>query len=63
MARKLTKQQVDEICYIIGDWYLQHKMSICDPGIPHNLGRAKEHLKEMICSAEDYETLEDEHKS
>lgn len=46
---KFTQEQVDWICYQIGEWYLDWKTAIAEPGVPHRLGYAKEKLKEMIC--------------
>ena len=47
MKTPLTREQEDEICYIIGEWYLKRK------GIDWNsyIGRAKEELKDMICKS------------
>lgn len=59
--RKFTKQQVDFICYQIGEWYVQWKNQLVDyDNKQHRLGYAKELLKERICG-EDYEDLEDEY--
>ena len=59
--RKFTKQQVDFICYQIGEWYVQWKNQLVDyETITHRLGYAKEDLKTIICG-EDYEDLEDEY--
>ena len=59
--RKFTKQQVDFICYQIGEWYVQWKNQLVDyENRTHRLGYAKEDLKTIICG-EDYEDLEDEH--
>ncbi len=58
--RKFTKQQVDFICYEIGEWYLQWKNRLVDYETrTHRLGFAKEELKTIICG-EEYENLEDE---
>lgn len=58
--RKFTKQQVDYICYQIGEWYLEWKNQLVDyDNKQHRLGYAKELLKEKICGEEYYE-LEDE---
>jgi hypothetical protein len=46
-----TPEQIDFICYEIGDWYLAWKERIIvdlDQGT-HRLGYAKEQLKSMIC--------------
>jgi len=46
----LTKDQEHEICFIIGEWYLKWRHCIADyESKTHNLGYAKEKLKEMIC--------------
>lgn len=59
--RKFTKQQVDFICYQIGEWYVQWKNQLVDyDNKQHRLGYAKELLKERICG-EEYEDLEDEY--
>ena len=52
MSNKVTftPEQIDHICYQIGDWYLLWKRCITDPpGGNHRLGYAKEQLKTMIC--------------
>jgi hypothetical protein len=60
--RKFTKQQVDFICYQIGDWYMQWRDQLVDyDNKQHRLGYAKEALKERFCSLEEWETLEDEY--
>jgi hypothetical protein len=59
---KFTKQQVDFICYQIGDWYMQWRDQLVDYKTrTHRLGAAKEALKERFCSLEEWETLEDEY--
>lgn len=59
--RKFTKQQVDFICYQIGEWYVQWKNQLVDYETrTHRLGFAKEDLKRIICGEEYYE-LEDEY--
>lgn len=58
--KKFTKQQVDFICYQIGEWYLDWKKYLVDyKNKTHRLGFAKEELKARICGKE-YENLEDE---
>lgn len=51
MYASFTPEQVDHICYTIGDWYLQwkDKLLIRGGGNLHALGAAKEELKVMIC--------------
>lgn len=46
-----TPEQIDFICYQIGDWYCewQHKMWVDGKPNQHWLGMAKEQLKTMIC--------------
>ncbi len=61
MTVGLTTQQIDHICYQIGEWYLQWKGQLTDPYVPHKLGFAKEQLKEMICG--DEYTDSTEHKT
>ena len=52
MKHKLTKEQEAEICYIIGEWYLDWKHKLVDYDTrTHNLGFAKEMLKAMICNS------------
>lgn len=59
--RKFTKQQVEFICYQIGEWYVKWKNQLVDyENRTHRLGYAKEDLKTIICG-EDYENLEDEY--
>ncbi len=43
---KFTAEQVDWICYQIGEWYLDMKPLLEGQ---HNLGYMKERLKMMIC--------------
>jgi hypothetical protein len=45
----LTPEQKDEICYIIGEWYMSMKPLL---EVQHNLGHMKERLKVMICGDE-----------
>lgn len=47
-----TREQIDWICYQIGDWYLQMKPLLEGQ---HNLGYMKERLKLMICGDEESE--------
>ena len=51
MIKSFSPEQVDFICYQIGDWYIewQDKMWVKDKPNQHWLGRAKEQLKTMIC--------------
>ena len=59
--KSLTTDQQNEICAIIGDWYLIWKNNLLDnPYESHRLGYAKEKLKEMICGTP---TIEDEDES
>lgn len=46
-----TPEQIDFICYQIGDWYLNWENRMWVDGKPnqHWLGVAKEQLKSMIC--------------
>ena len=61
--RKFTKQQVDFICYQIGEWYLEWKNQLVDYETRnHRLGQAKEALKERICGLKEYKDLEDEYE-
>jgi hypothetical protein len=54
MTVGLTRQQIDHICYQIGEWYIQweHKMWVDGKPNQHWLGFAKEELKTMICGDE-----------
>lgn len=45
----LTYEQEEEICYAIGEWYLDWKGRMTENHVPHCLGIAKEELKERIC--------------
>lgn len=49
-APKFTVEQVDWICYQIGEWYLDMKPLLEGQ---HNLGHMKERLKMMICPIRD----------
>jgi hypothetical protein len=53
-APKFTPEQVDWICYQIGEWYLSMKPLLEGQ---HNLGHMKERLKMMICPIRDEENL------
>lgn len=45
-----TNEQMNFICYMIGEWYLLWKNKLVDYNEKtHRLGFAKEQLKEMIC--------------
>lgn len=55
---KFTREQVDWICYQIGEWYFKWKSNITVAGQAHRLGFAKEELKIMICP--EYPGLEEE---
>lgn len=54
MTIGFTTQQIDHICYQIGEWYIQwqEKMWVKDKPNQHWLGFAKEELKTMICGDE-----------
>ena len=54
MSLGFTTQQIDHICYQIGEWYSQweHKMWVKDEPNQHWLGFAKEELKTLICGDE-----------
>ena len=67
--REFTYLQVDHICFQIGEWYLKWKDNMVNKEYvnfdksfhcSHNLGRAKEELKMMICGDKDISELEDE---
>ena len=50
----LTEEQEDAICDIIGQWYLMYK----DKDLNSCIGRAKEHLRDMICGVEETESTD-----
>jgi hypothetical protein len=64
MTVQFTVQQIDHICYQIGEWYIQwdKKMWVDNKPNQHWLGFAKEQLKEMICGS-DYEDNSPNHKT
>ena len=51
VQKSFTYQQIDHICYMIGDWYIEWEKKMWVDGKPneHWLGVAKEQLKTMIC--------------
>lgn len=51
IQKSFTPEQVDFICYQIGEWYLDWKGNILVQGYPeqHRLGIAKEQLKNKLC--------------
>lgn len=49
IQKSFTQEQIDHICYQIGDWYLMMKPLLEGQ---HNLGYMKEKLKIMICGDE-----------
>ncbi len=51
MYASFTPEQIDHICYMIGDWYCEWQRKMWVDGKPnqHWLGVAKEQLKAMIC--------------
>jgi hypothetical protein len=51
MINSFSREQIDFICYQIGDWYCQWHDKMWVDGKPnqHWLGMAKEQLKIMIC--------------
>ncbi len=59
MTVGLTGEQIDHICYQIGEWYVQWKDKLINfDDKTHRLGFAKEQLKEMICGDEYCDTSE-----
>lgn len=56
-APKFTPEQVDWICYQIGEWYLSMKPLLEGQ---HNLGHMKERLKMMICPVRDGEATNEQ---
>lgn len=51
VQESFTPEQIDHICYMIGDWYIEWKDRIVmdiKQGT-HRLGFAKEQLKTLIC--------------
>ena len=54
-----TPEQIDYICYQIGDWYLKWKNNMATGhGTCHRLGVAKEDLKVMICGDDPLENCD-----
>lgn len=51
IEQSFTSEQIDHICYMIGEWYIEWKDKMWVDGKPnqHCLGIAKEKLKTMIC--------------
>jgi hypothetical protein len=51
MQKSFTPEQIDFICYQIGDWYLEwkHHIIVDLENGTHRLGYAKELLKTKIC--------------
>ena len=51
LEQSFTGEQIDHICYMIGEWYIEWKDKMWVDGKPnqHRLGIAKEKLKTMIC--------------
>jgi hypothetical protein len=53
---EFTAEQIDYICYVIGDWYLMWQERLVNYETKtHSLGIAKEFLKSMFCNEEDQE--------
>lgn len=49
-----TPEQIDHICYQIGEWYLKWRHCLANyEDKTHRLGFAKEQLKIMICGDEE----------
>jgi hypothetical protein len=49
MKPEFTPEQIDYVCYKIGEWYLQWRHCIADfEAKTHNLGFAKEKLKDLL---------------
>lgn len=51
LKASFSSAQIDHICYMIGEWYIEWKDKMWVDGKPnqHRLGIAKEKLKIMIC--------------
>lgn len=64
MTLRLTVQQIDHICYQIGEWYIQWERKMRVDGKPNQnwLGFAKEEIKQMICG-DDYTDNSEHHKT
>lgn len=63
MKLNLTDDQANELCYIIGEWYLMWRHRIANyEQKTHNLGYAKEQLKSMICEWDEIWESNKEHK-
>ena len=61
---EFTAEQIDWICYQIGDWYCHWKQCLVDyDAREHKLGYAKELLKDQICgNLEELPQFKDEQK-
>jgi hypothetical protein len=47
----LNEEQQDQICFLIGDWYINVKDNLVNyADKTHTLGFTKEILKEMLCT-------------
>lgn len=46
--KKLSDEQISELCYIIGEWYFDWKDRMTDNHQPHRLGISREDLKKRI---------------
>ncbi len=51
IQESFTREQIDFICWQIGDWYIEWENKMWVDGKPnqHWLGVAKEQLKTMVC--------------
>lgn len=59
LLQLLNDYQQNEICYIIGEWYLKWKDQLVNWDFrTHNLGRAKEDLKQMVCDWKDHRSIQ-----
>lgn len=51
---EFTTEQENWMCEVIGDWYLSWKSRISHKDGTHSLGRAKEHLKAILCNDKEF---------
>lgn len=60
MKKIFTEKQLEEICYVIGDWYINWKGKMTDNHQEHRLGVAKEELKKMFCDMTQFNDFDPE---
>ena len=63
MTVEFTQEQMDHICYQVGEWYLLWKDRLINwEAKTHNLGFAKEQLKQIILDVNCAESVENMNK-